>query len=271
MALFGGMFGGPKHPKLDQLSQAIQSSLGLQLITPDNDVLQVIDAMTPHDMIGVINSRSVEGAQEIFRSKSLRAVVDPGARTLTLYVASPEDIERDLQAEHTAVKVMHIDAHHGTSRIIRSFNPASESIKVTPGPAQARVDADAPTLPPAFEHLEAVERLCPALVDHLVKHGQLTTADKDALKKIRPDEYSLEGRIAALEHWRMELTRRARRIHVAHAGASSLIGEADNASQGSEEAVLRRFDTFLHWLGKLVKALEHKSIKFHGKPVWLPH
>jgi hypothetical protein len=272
MALFGGMFGGPKHPKLDQLSQAIQTSLGLQLVPPDGDVLQVIDALTPHDMIGVINSRSVEGAQEIFRSKSLRAVVDPAARTLTLHVAAPEEIERELQAEHTAVKVMHVEAHHGTSRIIRSFNPATEPVKITPGPAQVRPDTEAPVVPPAFEHLEATERLCPAIVDHLVKHGQLTTADKDALKKCRPAEYTLEARVAALEHWQAELTRRARRIHVGHSSGGSLltIGTED-AAQGSEEAVLRRFDTLLHWLSRLMKALEHKSIKFHGKPVWLPH
>ena len=271
MALFGGMFGGEKHPKLEQLSQAIQTSLGLELVRPEDNVLRVVDAMTSHDMIGVVNSRSVEGAQEIFRSKSLRAVVDPGARTLTLHVAAPEDIERELQAEHTAVAVMHVGAHHATSRIIRAFNPATEPVKVTPGPAIARADTAAPTVPPAFEHLEAAERLCPALVDHLVKHGQLTTSDKDALKKIKPADYTLEARVATLEHWREELTRRARRIHVTHTGASSLLAGAEELSQQSEEAVLRRFDAFLHWLGKFVKALEHKSIKFHGKPVWLPH
>jgi len=271
MALFGGMFGSPKHPKLDQLSQAIQNSLGLQLTAPEADVLSVIDELTPHDMIGVTNSRSVEGAQEIFRSKSLRAFVDPDARTLTLQVAAPEEIERELQAEHTAVKVLHVGDHHATSSIIRSFNPTAEPVKVTPNPSAVRADTDAPTVPPAFEHLEGTERLCPQLVDHLVKHGQLTTADKDALKKIKPVEYSLEGRITALEHWRAELTRRARRIHVAHSGAASLIAEGQESAEFSEEAVLRRFDTFLHWLGKFVKALEHKSIKFHGKPVWLPH
>ena len=273
MALFGGMFGGEKHPKLSQLSEAVQNSLGLQLVHPTDDVLRVIDAMTSHDLIGVTNSRSVEGAQEIFRSKSLRAVVDPDARTMTLHVAAPEDIERELQAEHTAVNVLHVGAHHGTtSRIIRSFNPASEPVKVTPGPAMASTETAAPSVPPAFEHLEATERLCPALVDHLVKHGQLTTADKDALKKIKPADYTLEARIAALEHWREELTRRARRIHVVRtSGGSLLTASTEEPAQGSEEAVLRRFDALLRWLGKLMKALEHKSIKFHGKPVWLPH
>ena len=272
MALFGGMFGGEKHPKLDQLSQAIQNSLGLQLVPPDGEVLQVIDAMTSHDMIGVTNSRSVEGSQEIFRSKSLRAVVDPDARTMTLHVAAPEDIERELQAEHTAVNVLHMGAHHATSRIIRSFNPAAEPIKVTPSAAMARADTSAPAVPPAFEHLEATERLCPAIVDHLVKHGQLTTADKDAMKKIKAADYTLEARIEALERWREELTRRARRIHVARTtGGSLLNASTEQPAQGSEEAVLRRFDALLRWLGKFIKALEHKSIKFHGKPVWLPH
>ncbi|HUI07853.1 MAG TPA: hypothetical protein VL486_12700 [Verrucomicrobiae bacterium] len=272
MALFGGMFGSAKHPKLDQLSQAIQTGLGLQLIRPDDAVLGVIDAMTSHDLISVANSRSVEGAQEVFRSKSLRAVVDPAARTLTLHVAPPEDIERELQAEHTAVNVLHMGSHHATSRIIRSFNPAAEPIKVTPGPAMARADTTAPSVPPAFEHLEATERLCPSLVDHLVKHGQLTTSDKDALKKIKPADYTLEARVVALEHWREEFTRRARRIHVSRTGGASLLNAStEEPAQESEEAVLRRFDDLLHWLGKLMKALEHKSIKFHGKPVWLPH
>ena len=272
MALFGGMFGGVKHPKLEQLSQAIQNSLGLKLVPPDGEVLQVIDEMTPHDMIGVTNSRSVEGAQEIFRSKSLRAMVDPEARTLALHVAAPDDIERELQAEHTAVKVLHMGAHHATSSIIRSFNPTAEPVKVVPGPAAARPETDTPTTPPAFEHLEATERLCPSIVDHLVKHGQLTTADKDALKKIKPADYTLEARIAALEHWREELTRRARRIHVVRTTGGSLLNASTaEAVQGSEEAVLRRFDNLLRWLGKFIKALEHKSIKFHGKPVWLPH
>ena len=272
MALFGGMFGSEKHPKLDQLSHAIQSSLGLQLVRPENDVLGVIDALTSHDLIGVTNSRSIEGAQEIFRSKSLRAVVDPDARTLTLHVAAPEDIERELQAEHTAVNVMHVGAHHATSRIIRSFNPATEPVKVAPNPSMVTAETTAPSVPPAFEHLEATERLCPVLIDHLVKHGQLTTADKDALKKIKPADYTLEARIAALERWREEVTRRARRIHVAQTtGASLLNASTEEPAQGSEDAVLRRFDTLLRWLGKFIKALEHKSIKFHAKPVWLPH
>ncbi len=270
MALFGGMFGGEKHLKLDQLSQAVQNSLGLQLAPPEDDVLRVIEAMTSRDLIGIVNARSIEGAQEIFKSKSLRAVVDPDARTLTLHVAAPEDIERELQVEHTAVEVLHVGGHHATSRIIKSFNPATEPIKVSLPASMARIDTSAPSLPPAFEHLEAAERLCPSLVDHLVKHGQLTTADKDALKKIKPADYTLEARIAALEHWRAELTRRARRIHIARTSGGSLLTASTEAPvQGSEEAVLRRFDAFLRWLGKFMKALEHKSIKFHGKPVWL--
>jgi len=126
-------------------------------------------------------------------------------------------------------------------------------------------------VPPAFEHLEAAERLCPTIVDLFVKFGQLTTADKDVLKKIKPMDSSLEARMVALERWKAEVTRRARGVHVREGGPTSLLAAADGAAQHSEEAVLRRFDTFLHWLSKLIKALEHKGIKFHGKPVWLPH
>ena len=106
------------------------------------------------------------------------------------------------------------------------------------------------------------------VVDLFVKHGQLTTADKEVLKKIKPVDYTLEARISALERWKAEVVRRARGIHVQQGGPTSLLS-ATAGVQNSEEAVLRRFDTFLHWLAKLIKALENKGIKFHGRPVWL--
>ena len=109
MALFGG---SPKHPKLDQLSQIIQNSLGLQLSPPDEGVLGVIETMTPHDFIGVQNSRSVEGAQEIFKTKSLRVVIDNASRTIALSIAAPEEIDRELKAAHSAVSVFHVGEHH---------------------------------------------------------------------------------------------------------------------------------------------------------------
>ena len=265
MALFGG---SPKHPKLDQLSQIIQNSLGLQLAPPSDDVLSVIETMTPHDFIGVQNARSIEGAQEIFKTKSLRAVVDNETRGVMLSVATPEEIEQELKAAHSAVNVFHVGEHHATARIVHSFNPATVAVTATSAAPTAQAEPASPPVPPAFEHLEATERLCPVIVDLFVKHGQLTTADKDVLKKIKPVDYTLEARISALERWKAEVARRARGVHVQQTGATSLLTSSEGA-QNSEEAVLRRFETFLHWLAKLIKALEHRGIKFHGRPVWL--
>jgi len=277
MALFGGMFGGAeKHPNVDRLALAVHNSLGVQLIPPGDDVLPIIDALTNHDLVGFENAHSVEGMQELFRAKSLRATVDAQAQSLALSIATREEIDSELKAEHSAVEVLHIGGgqHHSTSRITRSFGVAAEPVKdMAPASATlaAPVQAESIVVPPAFEHLEAVEKLCLVIVDLFVRHGQLTSADKEVLKKIKPVDYTLEGRMGSLERWKTELMRRARGVHVQQTGATTLLAGAGNAEQASEEAVLRRFDTFLHWLSKLIKALDHKGIKFHAKPVWLPH
>ena len=223
MALFGGMFGGEKHPKLDQLSLAIQSSLGLQLVPPGDDVLGVIEAMTPHDLIGFQNARSIEGAQEVFKAKSLRAIVDDQARTMALSIGTPEEIERELNAAHSVVEVLHVSEHRAAARIIKPLGPAIEPVKPKALASVASTDTAAPPTPPAFEHLEAAERLCPVIVDLLVKHGQLTTADKEVLKKIKPTDSTLEARVVVLERWKTELSRRARGIHVQQTGSTSLL------------------------------------------------
>ena len=274
MALFGGMFGGggQKHPNLDQLALAIHNTLNLQLAPPGDDVLAVTEAMTHLDLIGFQNAHNVEGMQELFRAKSLRATIDSSAQTLTLSIATPEEIDRELKAAHGAVKVLHVGDHHATGRIIKPFAPPAETIKAPTAPTvPTAAQPEAAAVPPAFEHLEAVERLCPVIVDTFVKHGQLTTADKEVLKKIKPIDYTLEGRMVALERWKTELSRRSRGIHVQQTGSTSLLAGATDSAAKSEEALLRRFDTLLHWLSKLIKALEHKGFKFQGKPVWLPH
>jgi hypothetical protein len=109
------------------------------------------------------------------------------------------------------------------------------------------------------------------VIDTFVKYGQLTTADKEVLKKIKPLDYTLEARIVALERWKTELMRRSRGIHVQQSGSSSLLSGGSDDSHKTEDALFRRFDTLIHWLGKLIKALEHKGFKFQAKPVWLPH
>jgi hypothetical protein len=270
--MFGG---GQKHPNLDQISQAIQNNLGLHLGPPGEDVLAVIDALTTHELLDIQNAHTVEVMQDLLMRKSLRATVDLPTQSVLLSVAAREEIENELKTAHSAVKVLHVGGgHQGTSRIIRSFGPAPEPVKVAPPAAatpETSVDAESVAVPPAFEHLEAAERLCPVVVDLFVKHGQLTTADKEVLKKIRPTEYTLDGRMVALERWKVELARRARGVHIREGGATTLLGSVDESAKKSEDAILRRFDTFVHWLSKLIKALEGKGIKFHGKPVWLPH
>ncbi len=276
MALFGGMFGGggQKHSSnLDQLSLAIHNCLNLQLAPPGDDVLAVTEAMTHLDLIGFQNAHNVEGMQELLRAKSLRAIIDPSAHTLTLSIATPEEIDRELKAEHGAVKVLRVGGHHATSRIIKPLSSPAEPAKTlsTPTTPTSSPQPEATSMPPAFEHLEAVERLCPVIIDTFVKYGQLTTADKEVLKKIKPLDYTLEARIVALERWKTELMRRSRGIHVQQSGSSSLLSGGSDDSHKTEDALFRRFDTLLHWLGKLIKALEHKGFKFQGKPVWLPH
>jgi hypothetical protein len=269
--MFGG---GQKHPNLDRLSQSIQNNLGLQIGPPGEDVLAAIDAMATHDLLDIQNAHTVEVMQDLLMRKSLRAAVDIPTQTVILSVAAREEIESELRTEHTAVKVLHVGGHQGTSQIVRSFSPAPEPVKVVaPAAATAAtpVDAESIAVPPAFEHLEAAERLCPVVVDLLVKHGLLTTADKEVLKKIRPADYTLDARMVALERWKAEVARRARRIHVREGGPTTLMSSEDPSARKSEDAILRRFDAFVHWLGKLLKALEGKGVKFHGKPVWLPH
>src|ERR1017187_4999935 len=137
MALFGGMFGGggQKHPNLDQLSLAIHNCLNLQLAPPGDDVLAITEAMTHLDLIGFQNAHNVEGMQELLRAKSLRATIDPSAQTLTLSIATPEEIDRELKAEHGAVKVLHVGEHRPSTRIIKPFGPPAKTIKAAAAPA----------------------------------------------------------------------------------------------------------------------------------------
>ncbi len=275
MALFGGMFGGgaQKHTNLDQLTLAIHNCLNLQLAPPGADVLAITEAMSHLDLVGFQNAHNVEGMQELLRAKSLRATIDPSAHTLTLSIATPEEIDQELKAEHGAVKVLHVGEHRASARIIRPPSPAAAPLMASAAPTSqiSQPQSETAALSPAFEHLEAVERLCPVIIDTFVKYGQLTTADKEVLKKIKPLDSTLEARMVALERWKAELMRRSRGIHVQQTGSSSLLSGGSDDSHKSEDALFRRFDTLLHWLGKLIKALEHKGFKFQGKPVWLPH
>lgn len=267
MSLFGGQ---KKNPNLEQITQALHDSLGLTLSQPAEDVLRILESFTPRELINFSNAHSVEGMQELFKAKSIHAVVDPNMRAISLVLLSSSDIEKELKAEHTHVKVMHIAERHATQHIIKP--PANiEPVKAaTPTPVLAAVEL-AP-VPPAFEHLEAMERLCPSIVDLFVKHGQLNTGDKEVIKKILPLDSSLEARLVALERWQTELTRRVRALSLPKATQHLVLGgDEAQKKEKPEEALVRRFDSLITWLGKLIKALESTGVKFHNKPMWLPH
>jgi hypothetical protein len=269
MPLLGGLFGGEKHPNLARIARALQTNLGLQLATPTKDVLAVLNAMSPRDLIGFDNARTIEGMQELFKAKSIRAVLDPASGTVSLVLAPPEQIERELKAEHGAVRVIHVGERHASRPILK---PAEPREPIRPQPATAAVGQQlAAHLPAAFEHLQAAERLCPTVVDVFVRHGQLTSGDKELLRNIRPADSSLESRVAALERWQTEMNRRVRGLRVPKATHHLLLGgDTATADHKPEETLLHRFDAWLHWLGKLIKAFERRGIKFHNKPVWLP-
>jgi hypothetical protein len=264
------LFGGKKNPNLEQISHALHDSLGLTLIQPAEDVLRVLEGITPRELVNFNNAHSVEGMQELFRAKSIHAVVDPNIMAVSLFLLASSEIEKELKAEHTQVKVMHIAERHATQHIVKP--PANvEPVKATtPTPVLPAVEL-AP-VPPAFEHLEAVERLCPSIVDLFVKNGQLNTGDKEVLKKLLPLDSSLQARIVALERWQMEVTRRVRALSIPKATQHLVLGgEEAQKKEKPEEALARRFDSLIIWLGKLIKAFESTGVKFHNKPMWLPH
>jgi hypothetical protein len=221
-------------------------------------------------LVNFDNMQSVEGMEELFRAKSLRALVDVPTQSVALFVLAPEEIDKELKAEHTQVKVMQMGKHHATQHIVKP-QVAAEPILAAGGPKPQTAQPIAP-LPPSFEHLEAVERLCPSLVDLFIKHGQLISADKDALKAIKPMDSSLEARVVALERWQAELVRRLRAMSVPKPTRHLVLGGIEAQQQERpEEALPRRFDTLLQWLGKLIKAFEATGVRYHNKPVWLPH
>src|SRR2546422_6991071 len=105
---FSGLFGSgvQKHPNLDHIVQALHDHLGLQLAVPTQDVLNVIDQMTQRELLQFDNLHSVEGMQELFRARSIRAMLDPATHTVALTLAPAEELEEALKAEHAQKKVL---------------------------------------------------------------------------------------------------------------------------------------------------------------------
>ena len=270
MPLLGGLFGKSEetHPNLEHIAQALHDHLGLQLAAPTAEVLAVIDQMIHRELLNFDNLHSVEGMQELFRAKSLRATIDPATRTVTLELAPAEELEQEIKAEHAQRPVLRVGEHHAKIHVTPPV--AAAPIKAGLGKPAESAQPAAP-LPPGFEHLEGLEQLCTQIVDLFVKFGRLNTGDKDVLKNIKPSSSSLEARIVALERWQTEVTRRVRALTVPKATQHLTLGGVAQQEK-PEEALRHRFDALLAWFGKLIKAFEHTGgVKFHAKPMWLPH
>ena len=266
-----GLFGGggeEEHPNLDHIAQALHDHLGLQVAVPDGDILAIIDQMIHRELLNFDNLHSIEGMQELFRAKSIRAVVEPGTQMVVLSLANPEELAAEIQTEHAARPVLHVGEHHAKIHI----TPQAPTAPITAGLGKAAEPAQpiAP-LPHGFEHLEGLEQLCPQLVDLFVKFGRLNSGDKDVLKTIKPAGTAIDARLTALERWQAEVTRRIRGLMVPKVTQHLTLGGVTH-EEHPEEALRHRFDALLMWFGKLVKTFEHTGgVKFHNKPMWLPH
>ncbi len=274
-----GLFGGRKeeHPNFDLIAESLRIHLGLQLSPPGDDVMAVLDQLTSRELHNFDNLHSIEGMQELFRARSIRAHVDPATQSVELSIAAEGDLEQELVQEHAQRRVLHFEGHHQPAAHVHVQPQAAPLLGAT-HPARPAASgepvAPAPALPAALEHLEAMERLLPQVTDLFLRFGRITSGDKEVLKKIVPLDSSIEARLTALERWQAEMTRRMRGLRVPHVqGHVTLGGETAQPQEvNTEEAQKRRFDAFALWMAKLIKAFEHTGgVKFHNKPMWLPH
>jgi hypothetical protein len=272
MSMLGGLFSGrEQHPNFERIAHALHNHLGLNVVSPPAEVLAIIDQVTTRELLHFDNMQSMQGMQELFKAKSVRVSVDAATSTVTLSLASAGEITAEEQTEHAHKPGLQIGTHHAAFHIERPKDPVG-TIKASLAAARP-AEALAP-LAPAFEHLEAFEQLVPHVIDLFVRHGRLNTADKEVLRKIRPLESTLEARLTALERWRAEMTRRIRGMSVPKVAQHlnlSLGGGRETQAAGSEEMLARRFNSIQVWTSKLIKAFEHEGVKFHNKPMWLPH
>src|SRR5438876_751381 len=101
MSFFGSR---DQHPNLTRITESLRAHLGLELTPPGDDVLANLDQMTPRELLHFDNLHSVEGMQELFRVRSLRALVDTGMRVVQLSVADAADLEQEIAEEHSVRK-----------------------------------------------------------------------------------------------------------------------------------------------------------------------
>ena len=257
MSLFGRQ---SKHSNFEIIAQHLRTHLGLHLARPSDDVLALVDGISARDLHHFENLHSTGGMQGLFAGHGIQAIVDPGTLVVALFPASTE---APIVEQRPALR---IGDRHATQSIIR---PQTVSLLgampiQTPLPA-----AGAAPLPGALEHLEALEHLLPHIVDLFLRHGKLNSADKEVLKQIRPADSSIESRLTALERWQTETGRRVRGVHITRATGRLILGAQETAKP--EEMNVHRFDAIAIWISKLIKAFEHTGVKFHNKPMWLPH
>ena len=269
MAAVGGLFDGHKkgkHPHFDLIAEAIHRNFALGLAPVSPVVLAALDRLTPRELVDFENMHSIEGLQELFRVWSIRAVVDPQTRTVALLLMAAEQVEEELKVEHTQVRTMHMSEDHGARPIIK---PDSVTPILGARPAVAVAAAPIALLPASFEHLPSVEALCGNIADVFVRYGQLNSADKDILRKIRPTGTTVEARIVALERWQAELKRRMRALVVPKAAPLLSLGADAGEQVKAEEQLAHRFEAIIIWLAKLIKEFETTGVKYQNKPVWL--
>lgn len=258
-----------KSGNLPRVTDVFKTKLGLTLVQPSQEVLAIIDSMTPRELNFLDSIATVEGMQELLRTRSIRAEINEAMHLCALFIVDASELEQEIKEERSRVKVMHVEttSYTPTKPVVREpiVVPATET-------SNAAVSDTGQDQIPGLEHLTNFEHMCGPFVDFLVKHGQLNSGDKDVLKKIRPSASTAEARVVALERWQAELTRRLRSIHVAK--VQQMVLGADNPEAEKrplEEVLVHRFDALMAWLSKLIKAVEALGYRYHEKPMWLPH
>lgn len=269
MGIFGSMFQGRKpdagSAHLDRLTHALRTQLNLLVVPPPPDVEAVIAGMTDRELAQFDNMQTVAGMKSLFHARSIRALVDAVASTVTLTIESQTAAPTEAPPPPPARRI-------GLSERKASVHITPPAAPDTPTPAISVPALVFAPVPAGLEHLEALEELLPQLADLFVRHGKLTTGDKDVLKAIKPTDGSPAARLVSLERWQGELTRRVRGFTVPRAQQHLVLGgNMAPAAEKPQAGLPRRFDAVLTWVAKLIKAFEHTGVRYHNKPIWLQH
>lgn len=269
MSILGGLFKGkqldPAAAHLNRLTHALHVQLNLNVVPPAPEVQAVLAEMSDRELAQFDHTQTVAGMQSLFHARGIRAVADAVASTVTLTIALPVS-PADTAPVPAPVRRIGLSERKASVHITPPASPAA-STPAPPTPAVVRAPLTA-----GLEHLEALEDLLPQLQDLFVRHGKLTTGDKDVLKAIKPSDGSLSARLVAIERWQGEVTRRIRGFTVPRPQKHLVLGGGEPSATEKPEAVLaRRLDTVVAWVAKLIKAFEHTGVRYHNKPIWLPH